>query len=72
MIRLHEKGVRRFDFSVGDYAYKENFNIGMAPLFDTAVALSLGGQMKTARINLRAAFRKSPLMRRLMGKKADV
>jgi len=69
MIALHAKGVRRFDFSVGDYAYKENFRIGKAPLFDTAVALSLAGKIKTARINLRAAVRTSPLARRLIGKK---
>lgn len=68
LMALHEKGIRRFDFSVGDYAYKENFNIGSAALFDTAVALSLGGKIKAARINLRAALRKSPLVRRLMGK----
>ena len=72
MMALHAKGLRRFDFSVGDYAYKENFRIGHAPLFDTAVALSLAGKMKAARINLRAALRTSPLVRRLMGKKADV
>lgn len=68
MIALHAKGIRRFDFSVGDYAYKENFRIGSAPLFDTAAALSLAGKMKAARINLRAALRTSPLARRLMGK----
>lgn len=72
MIGLHAKGVRRFDFSVGDYAYKENFRIGKAPLFDSALALSLTGQLKAARINLRAALRQSPLARRLMGKTKDV
>jgi len=68
LMALHAAGVRRFDFSVGDYAYKENFRIGHAPLFDAAVALSLGGNIKAARINLRAALRQSPLARRLMGK----
>jgi CelD/BcsL family acetyltransferase involved in cellulose biosynthesis len=72
MIALHAKGVRQFDFSVGDYAYKENFRITTAPLFDTAIALSLAGKMKAARINLRAALRQSPLARRLMGKSKDV
>lgn len=72
MMGLHAKGVRRFDFSVGDYAYKENFRIGQAPLFDAAIALSLGGRMEAARINLRAAFRKSPLVRRLLGKTEKV
>lgn len=70
LIGLHAKGVHRFDFSVGDYAYKQNFQIGRRPLFDIAIALSLAGQMKAARINLRAALRGSPLARRLMGKKA--
>lgn len=71
MMALHAKGIRTFDFSVGDYAYKENFRIGSAQLFDTAVPLSLMGRLKTARINLRAALRRSPLARRLMGKKAS-
>ncbi len=69
MMGLHAKGVRRFDFSVGDYAYKENFRIGHLALFDTAIALSPAGAMKAARINLRAALRTSPLARRLLGKK---
>lgn len=69
MMALHDKGVRRFDFSIGDYAYKENFRIGHAPLFDAAVALSLGGRLDAARINLRAALRNSPLARRLTGRK---
>ncbi len=68
LMALHAQGVRRFDFSVGDYAYKENFRIGHAPLFDAAVPLSLAGKIKAARINLRAALRQSPLARRLMGK----
>ena len=68
MMALHDKGVRRFDFSIGDHAYKENFHIGHAPLFDTAAALSLGGQLAAARLNLRATLRRSPLARRLAGK----
>ncbi|MFT3809197.1 MAG: GNAT family N-acetyltransferase [Micropepsaceae bacterium] len=72
LMALHAGGVRRFDFSVGDYAYKENFRIGHAPLFDAAMPLSLAGKIKAARINLRAALRQSPLARRLLGKTKDV
>lgn len=69
MMALHARGVRTFDFSIGDYAYKENFRIGRAPLFEAAVALSLGGRLEATRLNLRAALRRSPLARRLAGKK---
>jgi CelD/BcsL family acetyltransferase involved in cellulose biosynthesis len=65
MMALHERGLRRFDFSIGDYGYKENFNIGTEPLIDLAMPLSWRAWPSIAMGRARAALRRSPLARRL-------
>ena len=49
MAALHKDGVRQFDFSIGNYAYKRRFGVTRLPLVDVSAALEL------ARIALCAA-----------------
>lgn len=65
MMALHETGVRRFDFSIGDYHYKDGFNLGSEPLFDLALPLSWRGWPAAMARRTRAALRNSPLARRI-------
>lgn len=43
MAWLHADGVREFDFSLGNYAYKRRFGVTRVPLIDVTVALSWRG-----------------------------
>ena len=43
MAALHKDGVREFDFSVGNYAYKRRFGVTRLPLVDVSAALSWRG-----------------------------
>ena len=43
MAALHKDGVREFDFSVGNYAYKRRFGVTRLPLVNVSAALSWRG-----------------------------
>lgn len=43
MAALHEQGVRRFDLSIGNYAFKRRFGAVQFPLTDASVALGWRG-----------------------------
>jgi CelD/BcsL family acetyltransferase involved in cellulose biosynthesis len=43
MAALHKDGVREFDFSIGNYAYKRRFGVARLPLTDITEALSWRG-----------------------------
>ena len=43
MAALHGDGVREFDFSIGNYAYKRRFGVVRTPLVDLSAALSWRG-----------------------------
>ena len=43
MAALHKDGVRSFDFSIGNYAYKRRFGVVPLPLADITAALSWRG-----------------------------
>jgi len=43
MAVLHQGGVRRFDFSIGNYEYKRRFGAKPLPLTDVSIALSWRG-----------------------------
>jgi CelD/BcsL family acetyltransferase involved in cellulose biosynthesis len=43
MMALHAEGVRKVDFSIGEYAYKRRFGIGTEPMFELVRPLSLKG-----------------------------
>jgi CelD/BcsL family acetyltransferase involved in cellulose biosynthesis len=44
MAALHRDGVREFDFSVGNYAYKRRFGVQRLPLLDISASLSWRGR----------------------------
>ena len=43
MAALHKDGVREFDFSIGNYAYKRRFGVTSLALVDITAALSWRG-----------------------------
>jgi CelD/BcsL family acetyltransferase involved in cellulose biosynthesis len=44
MAALHKDGIRQFDFSIGNYAYKRRFGVKRIPLVDFTAALSWRGR----------------------------
>jgi CelD/BcsL family acetyltransferase involved in cellulose biosynthesis len=44
MAALHQDGIRQFDFSIGNYAYKRRFGVQRIALVDFTAALSWRGQ----------------------------
>jgi len=57
---LHRDGVREFDFSVGNYAYKRRFIVVSLPLVDLGAALSLRGLPYALRDRAVRALRRYP------------
>jgi CelD/BcsL family acetyltransferase involved in cellulose biosynthesis len=72
MAALHSDGVRRFDFSIGNYAYKRRFGVERIPLVDFTAALSWRGipyaQRDRAARWLRGHPRLAERIKRAMGK----
>ena len=60
MAALHGEGVREFDFSVGNYAYKRRFGVVRTPLIDLSAALSWRGMPFVLRDRAAAALRRYP------------
>jgi CelD/BcsL family acetyltransferase involved in cellulose biosynthesis len=60
MAALHRDGVREFDFSVGNYAYKRRFSVMRLPLIDTSAALSWRGWPYGLRDHMVRAVRNDP------------
>jgi CelD/BcsL family acetyltransferase involved in cellulose biosynthesis len=72
MAALHRDGVREFDFSVGNYAYKRRFGVTRLPLIDISAALSWRGWPSVQRDHMVRAVRNYPRLdawlRRALGK----
>jgi CelD/BcsL family acetyltransferase involved in cellulose biosynthesis len=72
MAALHEDGVREFDFSVGNYAYKRRFGVKRLPLVDVSAALSWRGMPYALRDRAVRRLRSSPrltaYLKRALGK----
>lgn len=64
MMDLHAKGVREFDFSIGNYDYKRRFKVEPIPLFDLFIPLSPRGLVPTARARIASRLRKYPQLDR--------
>ena len=69
---LHKDGVREFDFSVGNYAYKRRFGVRRLPLIDISAALSWRGWPFALRDRAVGTLRNHPQLdtslRRVFGK----
>jgi CelD/BcsL family acetyltransferase involved in cellulose biosynthesis len=72
MAALHKDGVREFDFSVGNYAYKRRFGAKRLPLIDISAALSWRGWPYALRDRAVCGLRNHPRLdarlRRIFGK----
>jgi CelD/BcsL family acetyltransferase involved in cellulose biosynthesis len=72
MAALHRDGVREFDFSIGNYAYKRRFGVTRTPLIDVSAALSWRGLPHVLRDRAVRALRRYPgltvHLRRTLGK----
>ena len=60
MAALHEDGVREFDFSVGNYAYKRRFGPTRMPLLDLSASLSWRGWPQALRHQCVSALHRYP------------
>jgi len=72
---LHKDGIRQFDFSIGNYAYKRRFGVARIALVDFSAALSWRGlpyalRDRTARW-LRGHPRLAERVKRVLGKPAS-
>jgi CelD/BcsL family acetyltransferase involved in cellulose biosynthesis len=68
MAALHEKGVRRFDFSVGNYAFKRRFGVTPIPLTDASIALGWRGVPYVLRDHAAQGLRRYPWLSQMVGR----
>jgi CelD/BcsL family acetyltransferase involved in cellulose biosynthesis len=72
MAALHKDGVREFDFSIGNYAYKRRFGVTRLPLLDISAALSWRGLPDVMRDRATRELRRYPrltaYLKRALGK----
>jgi len=72
MAALHKDGVREFDFSIGNYAYKRRFGVAPLPLVDITAALSWRGLPYSLRDRAARELRRHPRLaarvKRALGK----
>jgi CelD/BcsL family acetyltransferase involved in cellulose biosynthesis len=68
MAALHQDGVRQFDFSIGNYAYKRRFGVAPLPLVDITAALSWRGWPHALRDRAVRELRRHPRLAALVGR----
>jgi CelD/BcsL family acetyltransferase involved in cellulose biosynthesis len=68
MAALHRDGVREFDFSVGNYAYKRRFGVTPLPLVDITASLSWRGIPYVLRDRAARRLRRHPRLAALVGR----
>jgi CelD/BcsL family acetyltransferase involved in cellulose biosynthesis len=75
MAALHKDGIRQFDFSIGNYAYKRRFGVARFPLVDITAALSWRGLPYALRDRAARWLRRHPKLaeraKRALGKPAS-
>src|ERR1700678_3857053 len=68
MAALHRDGVRQFDFSVGNYAYKRRFGVAPLPVSDITAALSCRGLPYAWRDRAARVLRRHPRLAAELGR----
>jgi CelD/BcsL family acetyltransferase involved in cellulose biosynthesis len=68
MAALHRDGVRQFDFSVGNYAYKRRFGVTPLPLADITAAVSWRGLPYALRDRAARELRRHPRLAAQVGR----
>lgn len=66
MAALHRDGVRQFDFSIGNYAYKRRFGVAPLALIDLTAALSWRGWPYVLRDRAARELRRHPRLHALI------
>jgi CelD/BcsL family acetyltransferase involved in cellulose biosynthesis len=68
MAALHKDGVREFDFSIGNYAYKRRFGVVPLPLVDLTASLNWRGIPYALRDRAAARLRRHPRLAAYVGR----
>jgi CelD/BcsL family acetyltransferase involved in cellulose biosynthesis len=68
MAALHRDGVRNFDFSIGNYAYKRRFGVAPVALVDITASLSRRGIPYALRDRATHELRRHPRLAALVGR----
>jgi CelD/BcsL family acetyltransferase involved in cellulose biosynthesis len=68
MDALHKDGVRQFDLSIGNYAYKRRFGAAQLPLADVSIALGWRGLPFLLRDYAAQRLRRYPRLARMVGR----
>ncbi len=68
MAALHQDGVRQFDFSIGNYAYKRRLGVVPFPLVDITTALNWRGWPHALRDRAARALRRHPRLAAIVGR----
>lgn len=68
MAALHEEGVRQFDLSIGNYAFKRRFGALQFPLVDASIALGWRGIPYALRDYAAQGLRRHPRLAALVGR----
>ena len=68
MAALHKDGVRQFDLSVGNYAFKRRFGAVQFPLTDASIALGWRGVPYVLRDRTAQWLRRHPWLARIVGR----
>ena len=68
MAALHQDGVRSFDFSIGNYAYKRRFGVAPLPLVDLTAALGWRGMPYVLRDHAVRQLRRFPRLAACLGR----
>jgi CelD/BcsL family acetyltransferase involved in cellulose biosynthesis len=68
MAALHRDGVRNFDFSIGNYAYKRRFGVAPVALVDITASLSWRGIPYALRDRAAHELRRHPRLAALVGR----
>jgi CelD/BcsL family acetyltransferase involved in cellulose biosynthesis len=68
MAALHEQGVRQFDLSIGNYAFKRRFGARQFPLTDASIALGWRGIPHVLRDHAAQRLRRYPWLAEKVGR----
>ena len=68
MAALHKEGLRQFDLSIGNYAYKRRFGAERIPLTDVTVALTWRGMPFMMRDRAAQRLRRYPKLATRVGR----
>jgi CelD/BcsL family acetyltransferase involved in cellulose biosynthesis len=63
---FYGRGIRRFDFGLGEHAFKSGFGVSAVPLYDLIVARDLAALPRAAFHRFKGRMRKNPRLRAIL------